>query len=81
MERRLTDERGGGVRREEKTRTRNGGVEEARSFKENGPILYFSRNGYLLLIPPPLEQENLPFMADFIAYCKGGTGRAACPHQ
>ncbi len=29
MERRLTEERGGGVRRKEKTPTRNGGVEDA----------------------------------------------------
>ena len=37
----LTEERGG-VRKKEKTQIRNGGVEDAGSFKKNGPILYFS---------------------------------------
>ncbi|MBA7556755.1 hypothetical protein ES705_49473 [subsurface metagenome] len=32
----------GGVRKKEKTQIRNGGVEDAGSFKKNGPILYFS---------------------------------------
>ena len=51
MERRLTEERGGGgLGRKEKTLTRNGGVEEEASFMKNGPILYFSRNDYLLLM-------------------------------
>ena len=39
---RLTEERGGGKRRKEKTQVRNGGVEDTGSFKKNGPILYFS---------------------------------------
>ncbi len=43
MEKRLTELRGGGeLGKKEKTLTRNGGVEEAGSFKKNGPILYFS---------------------------------------
>ncbi len=42
MERRLTDGRGGGEkRRKDKKATRNGGIEEAGSFRKNGPILYF----------------------------------------
>ncbi len=54
MERRLMEKRigGGELRGKEKTATRNGGVEEAGSFKKNGPILYFSRNEHLLLISP-----------------------------
>ena len=53
MERRLTGKRiGGGLRGKEKTATRNGGVEDTESFKKNGPILYFSRNDYLLLLSP-----------------------------
>ncbi len=48
--------RGGGIKKE-KTQTRNGGVKEAESFKKNGPILYFSRNAYLLLIPAPLLES------------------------
>ena len=31
-----------GEKGKDKTETRNGGVEEAESFKKNGPILYFS---------------------------------------
>jgi len=42
MVERLTAGRGGGKRRKEKTATRNGGIEDAGSFKKNGPILYFS---------------------------------------
>ena len=43
MEKRLTEERGGGeLRKKEKTATRNGGVEKAGSFMKNGSILYFS---------------------------------------
>ena len=52
MERRLTVKRGGGKKGKEKTPTRNVGVEDAGSFKKNGPILYFSRNEYLLLTSP-----------------------------
>jgi hypothetical protein len=43
MERRLTEKRiGGGLRGKEKTATRNGGIEDAGSFKKNGSILCFS---------------------------------------
>jgi hypothetical protein len=42
----------GAVRGKEKTPARNEGVEEAGSFKENGAILYFSRNDYLILTYP-----------------------------
>ncbi|MBA7583882.1 hypothetical protein ES708_25833 [subsurface metagenome] len=42
MEKRLTEKRVGGGIKKEKTATWNGGVEEAGSFKKNGPILYFS---------------------------------------
>jgi len=57
---RLTGRRWGGKRRKEKTSTRNGGVEEAGSFKKNGPVLYFSPNDYLLLLSPhpPLSPKK-----------------------
>ena len=42
----------GAVRGKEKTPARNEGVEEAGSFKENGAILYFFRNDYLILTYP-----------------------------
>ncbi len=46
MERELTGGRGGGEKEREDP-TRNGGVEEAGSFKKNGPILYFPRNEHI----------------------------------
>ena len=46
----------GGKRRKDKSQIRNGWVEEAGSFKKNGPILYFYRNDYLLF----LSQAPLP---------------------
>ncbi len=42
----------GAVRGKEKTPARNEGVEEAGSFKENGAILYFSRNDDIILTYP-----------------------------
>ena len=54
---RLTAGRGGGKRRKEKTPTWNGGVEDAGSFKKNGPILYFSRNDHILLISGSLAGQ------------------------
>ncbi len=47
---RLTEKRigGGELGKKDKTAIRNGGVEDAGSFKKNGPILYLSRNGYIL---------------------------------
>ena len=71
MVRRLTGGRGGG-RGKEKTPTRNGGVEEARSFKENDPILYFPRNGYLLLISHPLAQKSMKYCHGFLVIVKLG---------
>jgi len=71
MVRRLTGGRGGG-RGKEKTPTRNGGVEEARSFKENDPILYFPRNGYLLLISHPLAQKSMTSCHAFLLIVKLG---------
>ncbi len=63
MERRLTDGRGGGKRRKDKKATRNGGVEEAGNFKKNGPILYYSRSDYLLMIfPVPLPDSFIRFV-------------------
>jgi len=47
MEKRLTEKRMGGLRKKEKTQTGNGGIEDAGSFKKNGPILYFSCNEHL----------------------------------
>ncbi len=55
----------GGLRKKEKTTTRNGVVEEAGSFKKNDPILYFSRNDYLLLVSPA------PLPDSFILFAKG----------
>ena len=52
MERRLTGKYGGGLGRKEEKAIWNGGVEEAGSFKKNGPILYFSRNEHFLSISP-----------------------------
>ena len=51
VEKRLTGGRGG-VRGKEKILTRNGRFEEAGSFKKSGPIFYFYRNDYLILISP-----------------------------
>ena len=69
MEMRLTEKRvGRGLRWKEKTLIRNGGVEEAGSFKKNGPILYFSRNDYLRIdfSPPPWhpKEASMLFLGD-----------------
>ncbi|MBA7551305.1 hypothetical protein ES705_43844 [subsurface metagenome] len=63
MEGRLTEERGGGeLRKKEEKATRNGGVEETESFKKNGPILYFPRNDYLLLLSPAPLPDSFSFI-------------------
>ena len=66
MERRLTEERGGGdLRKKKKTLKRNEWVEDAGNFKKNSPILYFSRSEYLLLVSPaPLSDSFIRFVKD-----------------